>query len=51
MASSISGLTIRTELMPLVFSIVIVLAVNLLTAAFQSWHADTENPVNSIKNE
>ena len=51
MASSISGLTIRMELMPLVFSIVIVLAVNLLTAAFQSWHADTENPVNSIKNE
>ena len=51
MVSSISGLAIRMELMPLVFSIVIVLAVNLLTAAFQSWHAATENPVNSIKNE
>ena len=51
MVSSISGLTIRMELMPLLFSLVIVLAVNLLTAAFQSWHAATENPVNSIKNE
>ena len=51
MVSSISGLTIRMELMPLLLSIVIVLAVNLLTAAFQSWHAATENPVNSIKNE
>ena len=37
--------------MPLLFSIVIVLAVNLLTAAFQSWHAANENPVSSIKNE
>jgi hypothetical protein len=27
------------------------LAVNLLTAFFQSWRAATENPVNSIKNE
>ncbi len=51
MVSSISGLTIRMELMPLLFSIVIVLAVNLLTAAFQSWHAANENPVNCIKNE
>ncbi len=51
MVSSISGLTIRMELMPLLLSLVIVLAVNLLTAAFQSWHAATENPVNSIKNE
>ena len=51
MVSSISGLTIKMELMPLLLSIVIVLAVNLLTAAFQSWHAATENPVNSIKNE
>ncbi len=51
MVSSISGLTIRMELMPLLFSLVIVLAVNLLTATFQSWHAATENPVNSIKNE
>ena len=51
MVSSISGLAIRMELMPLLLSIIIVLAVNLLTAAFQSWHAATENPVNSIKNE
>jgi hypothetical protein len=28
-----------------------VLAVNLLTAAFQGWHAATENPVESIKTE
>jgi len=32
-------------------ALLIVLAVNLLTAAFQGWHAATENPVNSIKNE
>ena len=51
MVSSISGLAIRMELIPLLLSIIIVLAVNLLTAAFQSWHAATENPVNSIKNE
>ena len=51
MVSSISGLAIRMELMPLLLSIIIVLAVNLLTAAFQSWHAATENPINSIKNE
>ena len=51
MVSSISGLAIRMELMPLLLSIIIVLAVNLLTAAFQSWHAATENPVNCIKNE
>ena len=51
MVGSISGLTIQMELMPLLLSLVIVLAVNLLTAAFQGWHAATENPVNSIKNE
>ena len=51
MVSSISGLTIRMELMPLLLSLVIVLAVNLLTAFFQSWHAATENPVNNIKRE
>jgi putative ABC transport system permease protein len=49
--SSISGLTIRMELMPLLLSLVIVLAVNLLTAFFQSWRAATENPVNNIKTE
>ena len=48
---SISGLTIKMEFLPLLLSLVIVLAVNLLTAAFQSWHAATENPVNSIKTE
>ena len=51
MVGSISGLTIQMELMPLLLSVVIVLAVNLLTAALQSWRAATENPVNSIKNE
>ena len=51
MVSSISGLTIRMELMPLLLSLVIVLAVNLLTAFFQSWRAATENPVNNIKTE
>ena len=51
MVSSISGRTIRMELMPLVLSLIIVLAVNLLTAAFQSWRAATENPVNNIKTE
>ena len=49
--SSISGLTIRMELVPLLLSLVIVLAVNLLTAAVQSWHAASENPVNNIKTE
>jgi len=48
---SISGLTISMEFLPLLLSLVMVLAVNLLTAAFQGWHAATENPVNSIKNE
>ena len=48
---SISGLAIQMEFMPLLLSLLIVLAVNLLTAAFQGWHAATENPVNSIKNE
>ena len=49
--SSISGLTIKMEFTPLLLSLLIVLAVNLLTAAFQGWRAATENPVNSIKNE
>ena len=51
MVGSISGLTIKMELMPLLLSLVIVLAVNLLTAAFQSWRAASENPVNNIKTE
>ena len=51
MVGSISGLTISMEFLPLLLSLVMVLAVNLLTAAFQGWHAATENPVNSIKNE
>ncbi len=48
---SISGLSIRMQLLPLLLSLLIVLAVNVLTAAFQGWRAATENPVNSIKNE
>ena len=48
---SISGLSIQMQLLPLLFSLLIVLAVNVLTAAFQGWRAATENPVNSIKNE
>ena len=51
MVSSISGLTIKMEFIPLLLSLLIVLAVNLLTAVFQGWRAATENPVNSIKNE
>ena len=51
MVGSISGLTIRMELMPLLLSLVIVLTVNLLTAFFQSWRAANENPINSIKTE
>ena len=51
MVGSISGLTIKMEFIPLLLSLLIVLAVNLLTATFQGWHAATENPVNSIKNE
>ena len=48
---SISGLSIQMQLLPLLLSLLIVLAVNVLTAAFQGWCAATENPVNSIKNE
>lgn len=51
MVGSISGLRIEMQPMPLVFALFIVLAVNVLTAAFQGWRAATENPVNSIKNE
>jgi len=48
---SISGLRIAMQPMSLVLSLLIVLAVNVLTATFQGWRAATENPVNSIKNE
>lgn len=48
---SISGLHIGMQFLPLLVSLLIVLAVNVLTAAFQGWRAATENPVNSIKNE
>lgn len=51
MVGSISGLSIQMQVLPLVLSLLIVLVVNLLTAAFQGWRAATENPVNSIKNE
>ena len=48
---SISGLSVTMRPLPLLLSLLIVLAVNVLTAAFQGWRAATENPVNSIKNE
>ena len=48
---SISGLHIEMQFMPLLLSLLIVLIVNILTAAFQGWHAAIENPINSIKNE
>ena len=48
---SISGLHIEMMFLPLLLSLLIVLIVNVLTAAFQGWRAATENPVNSIKNE
>ena len=48
---SISGLSLQMETLPLVISLLIVLAVNILTAALQGWRAATENPVNSIKTE
>ena len=50
-AGSISGLSIQMRLLPLLLSLLIVLAVNVFTAAFQGWRTATENPVNSIKNE
>ena len=48
---SISGLVIEMQYLPLVIALVIVLAVNILTAALQSWRAATANPVESIKTE
>ena len=37
--------------MPLLAALIIVLAVNLLTAAFQSWHSAIEDPIKNLKNE
>ena len=51
LVGSISGLHIEMQPMPLILALLIVLTVNVLTAAFQSWRAATENPVNNIKNE
>jgi len=51
MVGSISGLRIVMQPLPLVLSLLIVLAVNVLTATFQGWRAATENPVESIKTE
>jgi len=51
MVGSISGLHIKMQYLPLILALLIVLTVNVLTAAFQSWRAATENPVNNIKNE
>ncbi|MBQ9230419.1 MAG: ABC transporter permease [Prevotella sp.] len=51
MVGSISGLTIKMEFVPLLLSVIIVLAVNLLAVALQSWRAASENPINNIKTE
>ena len=51
MVGGISGLRIEMQPLPLILALLIVLAFNVLTAAFQGWRAATENPVNSIKNE
>ena len=48
---SISGLSIQMRFMPLLAALIIVLAVNLLTAAFQSWHSAIEDPIKNLKNE
>ena len=50
-AGSISGLHVEMQFMPLILSLIIVLVVNVLTAALQGWRAATENPINNIKNE
>ena len=50
-AGSISGLHVEMQFTPLVLSLIIVLVVNVLTAALQGWRAATENPINNIKNE
>ena len=51
MVGSISGMKMTMKVTPLLLAIGIVVAVNLLTAALQSWRAATENPINSIKTE
>ncbi len=48
---NISGLHVEMQFMPLLLSLIIVLVVNVLTAALQGWRAATENPINNIKNE
>ena len=48
---SISGLPVTMLFLPLFLAILIVVMVNLLTAAIQSWRAASENPVNNIKTE
>ena len=50
-AGSISGLHVEMQFTPLILSLIIVLVVNVLTAALQGWRAATENPINNIKNE
>ena len=50
-AGNISGLHVEMQFMPLLLSLIIVLVVNVLTAALQGWRAATENPINNIKNE
>ena len=50
-AGSISGLHVEMQFMPLLLSLIIVLVINVLTAALQGWRAATENPINNIKNE
>ena len=50
-AGNISGLHVEMQFMPLLLSLIIVLVINVLTAALQGWRAATENPINNIKNE
>ena len=51
LVGSISGLKIKMQIIPLLLAILIVIAVNLLAAALQSWRAASENPINNIKTE
>ena len=51
LVGSISGLNISMQVLPLFLAVLIVIAVNLLTATIQSWRAATDNPINSIKTE
>lgn len=50
-AGNISGLHVEMQFMLLLLSLIIVLVINVLTAALQGWRAATENPINNIKNE